>query len=282
VRASKLLADARRALRAAPSLEHYARQEAIESRELLAYVLGHTPAPSDQVGERDASRFEELIARRLAGETVALIRGWERFRGLEIRVHRGVFVPRESTSLLADAAVRRLRGRAAPVAVDVATGSGAVALAIANEVPAADVVGGDISPEAIRIARANAQRLGLSVGFVVADGLAPLAARLGGGIDVVTLHPPYVPIGEVNDLPLETRLSEPLHTLSDGSEDGMQLIRDTAEAARGALKPRGWLAIEVSSDVSRTFATIVRRAGLRDVLGLSRPMHDRRVMVGRR
>jgi release factor glutamine methyltransferase len=166
--------------------------------------------------------------------------------------------------------------------VDVATGAGPVALSIANEVPSATVFGTDIGSEAVDLARANARRLKLHVRFVVADGLAGLPRSFRGAVDVITLHPPYVPIDEVDDLPDEFRRSEPLYTHSDGSDDGMQLVRETASRSQGWLKTGGWLAVEVSPDVSRTVAAILRAAHLRDVRITGTRPWGTRVIVGRR
>jgi release factor glutamine methyltransferase len=282
MKTSIVLREARRALASSPLIEHYAGQEAIESRELLAEALGHTESFPPEINAADVRRFESLLSKRLEGETVAAIRGWEGFRGLQIGVRPGVFIPRQSSELLAEHAVRRLRARKHPIAVDVATGAGPVALSIANEVPSATVFGTDIAADAIGLARANARRLNLHARFVVADGLAGLPPSIRGAVDVITLHPPYVPIDEVVDLPDEFLRSEPLHTHSDGSDDGMQLVRDTASRSRGWLKTGGWLAVEVSPDVSRTVAAILRGANLREVTITGARAWGTRVILGRR
>ena len=277
-----LLREARRALASSLLIEHYAGQEAIESEELLAEALGHTESLPSEISAADMRRFESLLSKRLEGDPIAVIRGWEGFRGLRVGVRPGVFVPRQSSELLAEQAVRRLRARKRPIAVDVATGAGPVALSIANEVPGATVFGTDIAADAVKLARANARRLKLRVRFVVADGLAGLPPSIRRSVDVITLHPPYVPIDEVSDLPDEFRRAEPIHTHSDGSDDGMGLVRETASRADGWLKTGGWLAVEVSPDASRTVAAILRAANLRGVrITGARPSFTR-VIVGMR
>ena len=201
-------------------------------------------------------------------------------RGLRIGVRPGVFIPRQSSELLAEQAVRRLRARRQPIAVDVATGAGPVALSIASEVPRAKVFGTDISGDAIALARANARRLNLRVRFVVADGLAGLPPSVRGAVDVITMHPPYVPIDEVADLPDEFRRIEPFHTHSDGSDDGMQLVRETASRAGGWLKIGGWLAVEVSPGLGRKVAAILRATDFRGVTSTGVGVGDP-VVVGR-
>jgi release factor glutamine methyltransferase len=144
------------------------------------------------------------------------------------------------------------------------------------------VFGTDIAADAVKLARANARRLNLRVRFVVADGLAGLPPSIRHSVDVITLHPPYVPIDEVSDLPDEFRRAEPVHTHSDGSDDGMGLVRETASRADGWLKTGGWLAVEVSPDASRTVAAILRAANLRGVrITGARPSFTR-VIVGMR
>jgi release factor glutamine methyltransferase len=278
---ARVLADARERLRASPLLEHYARQERLESRELLADALGAPGALPETITEDEERGFDALIRRRLAGESVAAIRGYEEFMGMRLDLAPGVFVPRESSTLLAETAIRRLRGRTGPVAADVATGAGPIALAIARAVPRARVFGTDIAPDAIRVARANARRYRLRARFVVGEALAALPRSLAGTVDVITMHPPYVPAGEVADLPAEFRISEALSTLTDGSDDGMGLIRQVSSDAPRWLRRGGWLAIEVTSDVSRGVATIMRRAGLRDVAVIS-SRSSTRAVVGRR
>lgn len=282
MKTSTVLREARRSLASSPLIEHYGGQETIESKELLEEALGHPESLPQEIAAAQVRRFESLLSKRLEGEPVAVIRGWEGFRGLKIGVRPGVFIPRQSSELLAEQAVRRLRARRQPIAVDVATGAAPAALSIANEVPSATVFGTDIAADAIGLARANARRLKLRVRFLVADGLGELPASIRGEVDVITLHPPYVPIDEVADLPDEFRLTEPLHTHSDGSDDGMQLVRDTASRSLGWLKTGGWLAVEVSPDGSRTVATILRAANLRGVKIIGARPWGTRVIVGRR
>ena len=121
-----------------------------------------------------------------------------------------MFVPRDSSEFLAEQAVRRLRKRKRPVHVDLATGAGTVALAVANEVPKAAVYGADVATDAVKLARKNAKRLGLQARFAAGDLFDALPKTLRGTVDVITLHPPYVARGEIDDLPDEIRDWEPV------------------------------------------------------------------------
>jgi release factor glutamine methyltransferase len=228
-------------------------------------------------------RYAGFLERRVAGEPAALIVGHIAFRGLDLMTRHGVFVPRSSSESLAGEAIRRLRGRRHPVAVDVATGSGPVALAIAAEVPAARVLGVDISAPALALARRNARRLGLTnVTFRKSDVLAGLPARLSGAVDVVTVHPPYVARSQVPDLPAEIRRFEPLESLTDASEDGLGLVRVLLDQAPAWLRRGGWVLVEVSPDLSRRVGGLLRRHRYRDVKSHRDSLGATRVVAGRR
>jgi release factor glutamine methyltransferase len=284
MRASKVLSDAVEILRDSPAIDHWQRgRERIEAEDLLCHALGVDDLdPRQDVPGPTRRRFDRMIARRSAGEPVQLIKGYAVFRGLEIFARPGVFVPRDSTEFLAAQAVRRLRGRRGPTAVDVATGGGTVALAIANEVRGARVFGTDISAVAVRVARANANNLRLRATFRVGDLFRALPSELERKVDVVTLHPPYVPRGEMRDLPDEVRRFEPVHTLTDRSADGLGLIGRTAEEAPTWLRPGGWLLIEVSPDRARAVAALMRRHGFEQVRStVDRGFKVTRVVVGR-
>jgi release factor glutamine methyltransferase len=223
-----------------------------------------------------------MVERRASGEPVQLIKGHAVFRGLEIEARPGVFVPRDSTEFLAEQAIRRLHGRRRPVAVDLATGGGAVALSIANEVPGARVFGSDISPAAVRVARHNAEGLRLRATFVRGDLFGALPRRIAGNVDVITLHPPYVARGELRELPEEILRFEPVHTLTDQSFDGLGLVGRAVAEAPAWLRPGGWLLIEVSPDRARAVASVMRRGGLADVRStMDRGFRVTRVLVGR-
>lgn len=199
-----------------------------------------------------------------------------------MRVRPGAFIPRPSSEFLAFQAARRIRGRKRPVAVDLATGIGPVALAVAKEVRRAVVHGTDRSSEAIRWARANARALRIrNASFHVGDMLGALPGALRGGVDVMTLHPPYVPPDEVDDLPLEIRGFEPESVLTDFSERGLDLIERAVSEGKGWLRRGGWLLIEVSPDRAREVRSLMVRNRYRDVRSTRGWPEVTRVVVGR-
>lgn len=197
-----------------------------DAEELMTEVLGRklTPSVLDRVLDGTSKkRYTAMVARRVNGEPIPRIKGHYAFRGLDLLIRDGVFVPRASSELLADEAIKALRRRRGQrVAVDVATGAGPVALAVASEVRGAEVWGVDISVEAALLGKDNARHLGLrNVHFRAGDLLDALPRRLRGEIDVFTIHPPYVLRGDLKELPREIRAFEPLQSLTDGSDDGL-------------------------------------------------------------
>ncbi|HZP90935.1 MAG TPA: HemK/PrmC family methyltransferase [Actinomycetota bacterium] len=285
MKASELLRRATDRLKASPAIDHWQRdREALEAEDLLAHALGVDEVERTmEVPERVRRRFEAMVDRRARGEPVQLIKGFAEFRGLRLIAKPGVFVPRDSTEFLAEQAIRRLRGRKSPVAVDLATGGGTVALAIANETRRVRVFGTDVAADAVRVARRNAERLRLRATFVRGDLFAGLPARLRHRVDVITLHPPYVARHELNELPDEIRKFEPVHTLTDQSEDGLGLVERAAAESRDWLRPGGWLLIEVSPDRARSVARVLRAHGFRDVRSTKGgDLKITRVVVGRR
>jgi len=284
VKARALLDDATRTLKTSPAIDHWQKgRERIEAEDLLGFVVGHDPAPGDKISEKKAERFRGLVARRAEGEPVAYIKGFTEYRDLEILVEPGVFVPRDSSEFLAEQAVRRLRKRKHPIHVDLATGAGTVALAVSNEVPKARVYGADIAPDAVKLARRNARRLGLKARFSAGDLFDPLPATLLGSVDVITLHPPYVAAGEVEELPDEIKEWEPVHTLTDASEDGLGLVRRTVEEAPDWLRKNGWLLMETDPDRAKEVRTVFREGGFRDVESTKGGwLKVTRVIVGKR
>ena len=284
MKARTVLDDAVRVLKASPAIDHWQRgRERIEAEDLLWHVLGEEPDPRDEVSVAQRRTFDGLIRRRFTGEPIPIIKGYTEFRGLDLLVRPGVFVPRDASEFLAEQAMRRLRGRARPVHLDLATGAGTIALAVAHEVRGASVVGIDLSADAVKLARVNAKRLGLRARFYTGDLFDGLPRTLRGTVDVITLHPPYVPMHELKDLPEEIRDWEPEHTLTDRSPDGLGLISRSAREASEWLSANGWLLLEVSSDRVLHVKRVLRGEGYRDIRSTKGgPLPLTRVIVARR
>ena len=254
-----------------------------EARDLLALALVvDADDLDDEAGEvprRQRERYLSLIARRAGGEPFPFLTGRIEFWGLDLKVRPGAFVPRPSSELTVTRALRKLRRRKNPVIVDVCTGAGPIALALADELPTADVWGADISTEGLAQGRWNARRLGLdNVRFKKSDMYDALPARMRGTVDLITGHVPYVPLDEVEDLPAEVREFEPIYTLTDESFDGLGLMRRAVEESVEWLKPGGWLLLELSHDLPPRVRKLAKKAGLEDH-GVARDEDDLSVIV---
>jgi release factor glutamine methyltransferase len=203
----------------------------------------------------------ELIARRAKREPVAYILGRWGFRGLDLDVDRRVLVPRPETELLVDRCLALLDGVAGPAVLDVGTGSGAIALALASELPEARVAGCDVSGDALEVARANGERLGVEVEWVASDMLAGVEGRR---FHLVVSNPPYVAAGEIEALEPEVRDWEPRGATVAG-ETGLEAIERLVAQAPAALEPGGALVLEVGAGQAAAVAALLEGAGLAGV-----------------
>jgi release factor glutamine methyltransferase len=229
----------------------------------------------------DASELaglRELVKRRQAGEPVAYITGRKEFWSLDLAVDARVLIPRPDTETAVEEALERLPTDATGRVADVGTGSGAIALALARARPGLAVLASDVSPEALAVARGNAERLALAVTFVEGNLLAPLLPL--GPFDLIVANLPYVPTGEVPGLAAEVR-REPALAL-DGGADGLDLVRRLVADAGEALVPGGALVLEIGAGQAAATAELLAAAGLedlrirRDLAGVERVVSGRR------
>ena len=194
-----------------------------------------------------AARFEAAVRRRAGREPLQRILGWEAFRGLRLRLTGDVFVPRPETEMLVEWALELLpppRPGRRPLAVDLGTGSGCIACALAAERPDADVVALDVSPAAAAVARDNAAALGLGtrVRVVAGDLLGPLGAARA---DLLVSNPPYMASALLAGLEPEVREHEPRLALEAGA-DGLAVTLALVAGARRVLRPGGALVLETA------------------------------------
>jgi release factor glutamine methyltransferase len=204
--------------------------------------------------------YKRLLRRRLAGEPTQYITGRQEFWSLDFLVSPAVLIPRPETELLVEAvlAFARHRGPAAPVRrlLDIGTGSGALAVVLARELPEVQVVALDYATAALAVARENCRRHGVDgrVTLIQGDLLAPLAPR--PAFDVIVSNPPYVPTPEWAGLPPEIKDHEPRLAL-DGGPDGLAVIRLLAAQVHHHLRPGGLLALEVGRGQAQTAAQLL-------------------------
>jgi release factor glutamine methyltransferase len=209
-----------------------------------------------------AERYARAVSRRARREPLQRILGWEEFRGVRVRLTESVLVPRPETETLVEWALALLPapGPRRLLAIDVGTGSGCIACALASERADLDVVAVDVSPAAAAVARENVRALDLAgrVRVVAADlfaGLRDIRA------DLIVSNPPYLPSALMPELPPEVRIHEPRLAL-DGGSDGLAVIRRIAPAARPYLRPSGALVVETAGgDQASAAAALLRGAG---------------------
>ncbi len=236
----------------------------VDAEWLLAGLLGVGRVavrldPAGAVPALLAERYGDAVRRRARREPLQRILGWEEFRGLRVRLTDAVLVPRPETEALVEWALALLpaRGGRRLRAVDLGTGSGCIACALAAERPDLDVVAIDVSPAAAAVARENAIALGLAARIrVVAADLLDGVRDLGA--DLIVSNPPYLPTGLVPKLPPEVRTHEPVVAL-DGGADGLALIRRIAAIAHRALRVSGVLVVETAGGTQATAAAALLR-----------------------
>jgi len=209
---------------------------------------------------RSARLFGRALCRRCAGTPLQHLTGEQAFLDRTIAVRPGVFVPRPETEIVATTALEVIDGVAAPVVVDVGTGTGAIAVTIASRRPDATVWATDASPEAVALAEENALRLGVRLDVREGDLLAPLDPELRGGADLIVSNPPYLSESEYADLPPEVRL-DPYEALVGGTDVHARL----AEDASSWLRPGGRLVLEIGDTQGDAVRALLAGAGLEDV-----------------
>ncbi|MEW5972357.1 MAG: peptide chain release factor N(5)-glutamine methyltransferase [Pseudomonadota bacterium] len=248
---------------------------------LLAHVLDRPRSyllawPERELSPGQWTAFQALVERRARGEPVAYLTGSRGFFGLDLAVSNAVLIPRPETELLVEAALERLP--AGPCAVaDLGTGSGAIALAIAQARPDARVVAVDASPQALEVARANAERLGLrNVELREGDWCKGLADER---FDMIVSNPPYIREDDPHLARGDVRF-EPAMALASGP-DGLDAIRAIVACAPAHLSPGGWLLFEHGFDQAEAVAGLMRDAGFIDVESLRDLLGHGRVTLGR-
>ena len=237
--------------------------DALENRILLCHALGLTRVGLITQSERlltdsEAEALAALLARRLGGEPIAYIVGKREFFGLDFRVSDAVLIPRPDTELLVELALDRLppQGRV----LDMGTGSGAIAVAIAHTRPDAKVAALDVSPAALAVARANAADHGAAVRFVHSDWFGAIA---GQQFDLIVSNPPYIADGDLHLSQGDLRF-EPGTALTDYS-DGLSALRRIVAGAPAHLQAGGWLLMEHGYDQAAQVRALLTAQGYGEV-----------------
>jgi release factor glutamine methyltransferase len=273
--------------RAAERLAHgphpeRARQDA---ETLVRSVLGKDKSwliahADDELPGGAVGSLAERIERRSFGEPIQYILGETEFYGLPFRLTRDVLIPRPETELVVERALELGSGFSKPRIVDVGAGSGAIAVALARNVPQAAIAATDTSAAALQVARVNAKRNGVleRVRFLEGDLLEPVA---GERIDQVVSNPPYVAESDRGSLAVEVRDFEPAQALFAG-EDGLAVYRRLIPAAHAALAAGGWVVLEIGCGQEASVRALLNGAGFEaiefaaDLRGIARVASARR------
>lgn len=208
--------------------------------------------------------FEEMLRRRVARVPVQHILARTTFRNLDLAIDQRAMIPRPETELLTGIAIEHLLSRERPSRVlDLCTGSGVIALAIASEVEQVEVWATDVSPQALELARQNSHEMGLegTVNFEEGDLFEALPFWLRGTFDVIAVNPPYVPSGQLPELEPEVRDFDPRIAL-DGGPDGLSLIRRILCEASQWMADSGLLLVELGVDHYELARSMGQDAGL--------------------
>ncbi len=241
-----------------------------------AYLYAH---PERELNEDELARYDEHLSERSRGVPSQYITGHQEFYGLDFIVGPGVLIPRPETEHLVEAVLDITNHiPPGPHIVDVGTGSGAIAIVIAHELPDAYVYATDISEEALEIARANATRLQVDddIEFRQADLLEGYA---DGKFDIVVSNPPYVGESEHDKVQLEVRKFEP-HLAVFGGHEGLDIYRRLIPQAQRVLRPGRWLAMEIGYSQEAQVVTLL--AGWEEVRSIPDLQGIPRVIVARK
>ena len=247
----------------------------VDAEILVAHVLGvsrsEVYSADDQLGEEELRRLNSAQERRRLREPLAYILGEWGFRRLTLKVDHRVLVPRPETEVLVERCLEHLRDLSEPRVLDVGVGSGAIALAIADEHPAARILAVDRSADALAAARENLARAPVDGRIEFRQG--DLLGGISGPFDLVVSNPPYVSPEDFETLEPEVRLFEPREAIV-----GMGVGAEIAGASRAVLAPGGWLLLECGDGQAADLAAELERLGYRDVVR-TRDLADRERVV---
>jgi release factor glutamine methyltransferase len=266
---------------AAGQLETISDSPVLDAEILLSHVLGRPRAflrahGDDRLPTNDHDRYRALLARRIAGEPVAYLTGRRGFWSLDLEVGPGVLVPRPETELLVETALEALVDRPAAQILDLGVGSGAIAIALAVEMPAARITAVDASAAALDVARRNAAGAGAgNVEFLQGDWFGPVTGR---HFDLIVSNPPYL---AGNDPHLPALAQEPARALVSGPT-GLEALTRIVAGAPDHLHPGGVVLLEHGCEQGAAVRNMLMRVGFetvatrRDLAGLDRASLGRR------
>ncbi|MGH7223665.1 MAG: peptide chain release factor N(5)-glutamine methyltransferase [Gemmataceae bacterium] len=247
----------------------------LDSEVLLAHALGCKRIDlyarhGEEAPEQGRQRFRDLVRQRVEGCPVAYLVGRKEFFSLEFTVTRAVLIPRPDSECVVDECLRLAKALATPTILDIGTGSGCLAIAVAKHHKTAQVTAVDFSPEALAVASENARKHGVAerIRFLQGDLFAPLPAA--ERFDFILSNPPYIPHDDIAKLVPGVRDYEP-HTALDGGTDGFAVFDRLIAETPAHLKPEGYLLIEIGSPQE---GPARERIGRHEGYELAKTIHD--------
>lgn len=236
---------------------------AADAWELLEYVCDINKNyfymhPDENVTEETVEKYFSLVEKRAAHVPVQQLTGYAYFMGLKLLVNEHVLIPRFDTEVLVEQVLKRIKG--GERILDMCTGSGCILLSLLHERPDVSGTGADVSAEALKIARKNAENLGIKPEFVQSDLFSHILEKY----DIIVSNPPYIATEVIGVLDPEVRDHEPLLAL-DGMEDGLHFYRRIVADADRYLNDGGCLCFEIGFDQGEAVSELMRQAGYRDI-----------------
>jgi release factor glutamine methyltransferase len=239
-------------------IRHNIENAALEAEVLLSHAMKIDRAqllsePEAELKKRHEDTFKTYIKRRLKGEPHAYITAHREFYGLDFYVDKNVLIPRPETEALVEQGIKHAKFRLHPLIVDVGTGSGAIAISLAKNLPHAEIIAVDISKAALKVAESNVEKhkAGAQVKLLRGDLLETVTEK----VDIIVANLPYVLTEEVPQV--NTFGFEPVLAL-DGGPDGLDLVRRLCQQAKEKLSPQGCLLLEIGMGQSKATELIVK------------------------
>lgn len=257
-------------------------------RLIMEHVCGISPqqlllGKDRQISDTEKARIQDIVTRLSASEPIQYILGETEFYGLTLRVTPAVLIPRPETEELVEKILQDHPGQALKI-LDIGTGSGCIAIALQKQLKDSEVVALDISSDALRVARLNAERQGAAITFIQTDILASECADADVPFlfDLIVSNPPYVKESEKRTMEKNVLLHEPHTALFVADDDPLLFYRHIARFGKKKLKPNGWLYFEINAQCGALTTEMLRKEGYREVERIRDLSGNDRIIKARR